>query len=84
MEPWNEDGDSKFSTFDWSLASERPSPALKYWAERQLDEATRATYFHRFRPKPAPRPWWRRLWSKTRRLREALRGLRMGWRGELG
>lgn len=32
---------------------------------------------------PQPRPWYRRLWNRTWRLREALRGLRMGWRGEL-
>lgn len=69
MEPWNEDGD--FS--------------LSVWAEKMAEEAMRPTYFDRFRTKPAPRPWWRRLWTRHAwKPRNALRGLRMGWRGELG
>lgn len=77
MEPWNEDGDSK----DW-VGPIAFTP--EQWAEKMAEEAMRPTYFDRFRTKPAPRPWYRRLWSKTWKLREALRGLRMGWRGELG
>lgn len=54
------------------------------WAERLSEEIYRPSYFIRFLTKPAPRPWYRRLWTRhTWKLREALRGLRMGWRGEL-
>ncbi len=71
MEPWNEDGDF--------------SPSLEVWSKRLAEECMRPTYFDRFRTQPAPRPWYRRLWTRhTSKLREALRGLRMGWRGELG
>jgi len=67
MEPWNEDRDFN----------------LKMWAERGAKEALESTYFSRFRTESAPRPCRRRLYGKTWRLREALRGLRMGWRGEI-
>ena len=70
MEPWNEDGYS--------------SPSVDFWAKRLAEECMRPTYFQRFRTKPAPKPWYRRQWTRrTRRLREAMRGLRMGWKGEL-
>ena len=70
MEPWNEDGYS--------------SPSVELWANRLAEECIRPTYFQRFRPQRAPRSWYRRMWTRrTWRLREALRGLRMGWKGEL-
>ena len=58
------------------------SPVTKVWAEIAAREAMEPTYFQRF-SKPQPerrgRHWRRRTW----RLREALRGLRLGWRGDL-
>ena len=69
---------------DWEGPIAFSEPHLKIWADRALEEALKPSYFTRFLPPPVPRPWYRRLWSKTWRLREALRGLRLGWKGELG
>lgn len=54
------------------------APPLKAWTDRMDPEAMKMTELASYYippPKPAKRHW---------KLREALRGLRMGWRGELG
>ena len=69
---------------DWEGPIAFSEPHLKIYAEMLAEVVNEPSYFTRFLPPPVPRPWWRRqLGKRTWRLRGALRGLRMGWKGEL-